>query len=246
MSSRKILSERPVSIGWQWNKKTSRCVPVDCEAPEPDCNDWDDRQQCCHAKPGPSPTPKHPVHGGGYDTGKNDSYGSWRKRGPTTRSPKAPSQDGFRDDVDETLCPAPLKACAVTDQHSLSSFNLDYECIDIGTDVDSCGGCASEGTGVDCNSLPAVVSSRCDKGVCKGKYLCPGPSALFPELMYRHTSPSVFPRVHQYRKLLRQGMTALLWVRRSAEDSHSDFDYMDHITLPEKYPAHAYIIDNTL
>jgi hypothetical protein len=46
-----------------------------------------------------------------------------------------------------------------------------YECIDFATELESCGGCASTGEGVDCTAIPNALSVGCEKGVCAGKPL---------------------------------------------------------------------------
>ncbi|KAJ9119025.1 hypothetical protein QFC22_003514 [Naganishia vaughanmartiniae] len=83
--------------GWQWNIKSKKCVPKDCEAPEPDCSDWEDSTQCCHHKPTPS---KKAGNNGGYGTGykRDESKARLREADQTTlRS----------DDVDATFSRSP-------------------------------------------------------------------------------------------------------------------------------------------
>ncbi|KAJ9101509.1 hypothetical protein QFC19_005162 [Naganishia cerealis] len=89
---------------WQWNTKTKKCIPKDCEAPEPDCDDWEDSTQCCHHKPTPSKKAEN-----GYGTG----YGTGYKRDLTMAKARLQDVDqtAFEsDEVDATFCPAPLKA----------------------------------------------------------------------------------------------------------------------------------------
>lgn len=71
------------------------------------CDDWDDGEQCCHTTPGPSPTPKQPGHGTGYDTGHKDGYSSWHKRDVKASRLNARDQTTLRDDIDDTFCPSP-------------------------------------------------------------------------------------------------------------------------------------------
>ncbi|KAJ9092797.1 hypothetical protein QFC21_006673 [Naganishia friedmannii] len=155
--------------GWQWNTKSRKCVPKDCEAPEPDCSDWEDSTQCCHHTPTPS---KKPGNGGGYGTGHGTGYKRDLRKARLRE--KDQGQAAWRnDEVDATFCPAPLKACAVTATHLATSPEWAYECIDTDREVDSCGGCVAEGIGVDCSSLLGVASVGCERGVCKAQQ---GPS----------------------------------------------------------------------
>lgn len=48
-----------------------------------------------------------------------------------------------------------------------------YECIDTQSELESCGGCASSGEGVDCTTLPGVKSVTCRAGQCEGTYPSP-------------------------------------------------------------------------
>lgn len=41
------------------------------------------------------------------------------------------------------------------------------ECLDLLTTLDSCGGCATEGQGVDCTLLANVQDVSCEMGACK-------------------------------------------------------------------------------
>jgi hypothetical protein len=109
-----------LSSGWQWNTKSKKCVPKDCEAPEPDCSDWEDSTQCCHHKPTPS---KKPANGGGYGTG----YGTGYKRDLSKARLREADQTALKsDEVDATFCPAPLKAWYVSSGRSDSETRTHF------------------------------------------------------------------------------------------------------------------------
>lgn len=41
-----------------------------------------------------------------------------------------------------------------------------FECLDISSDVDSCGGCVSEGKGQECGAIDFVAGVECRNGAC--------------------------------------------------------------------------------
>jgi hypothetical protein len=41
-----------------------------------------------------------------------------------------------------------------------------YECLDVASTLDSCGGCSADGTGVDCSTLEGVWDVKCVTGHC--------------------------------------------------------------------------------
>lgn len=67
-----------------------------------------------------------------------------------------------------TMCPAELTACAVPTSEWFTGRN--YECIDIQTDLESCGACVyplpGQPAGVDCTSLPHTNGVTCFQGKC--------------------------------------------------------------------------------
>ncbi|CAD6564121.1 MAG: hypothetical protein TREMPRED_003206 [Tremellales sp. Tagirdzhanova-0007] len=73
---------------------------------------------------------------------------------------------------DQPLCPSGLTACplpgaVLTDpQNSASLQSAGYECLDIATDMNSCGGCASTGQGLDCEAFPHARQTWCNLGQC--------------------------------------------------------------------------------
>jgi hypothetical protein len=64
-----------------------------------------------------------------------------------------------------------------------------FECLDIKQDTNSCGGCVSAGSGVDCSTLEGVVSSGCSDGKCK---ICKS----------IHHSPHFLPLLLVYKSLI--------------------------------------------
>ncbi|KAG2023489.1 hypothetical protein CC2G_001137 [Coprinopsis cinerea AmutBmut pab1-1] len=66
----------------------------------------------------------------------------------------------------ESLCPRGLQACPIG-----GSGAEDYECLDTLVELESCGGCASNGTGQDCTAIQGAWNVGCEQGVCK-VYTC--------------------------------------------------------------------------
>ncbi|KAJ9096945.1 hypothetical protein QFC20_006304 [Naganishia adeliensis] len=120
---------------WQWDKRSNKCVPTNCEAPEPDCDNWDEGGQCCQAHPAPSPKPAPPGkgYGGGYGYGgykrdlRKERDGVDGRQVERESRAKARLNAGqvalYRDEVDDTFCPAPLKACAVKGNYFATRLN---------------------------------------------------------------------------------------------------------------------------
>ncbi|BEJ11144.1 hypothetical protein CspHIS471_0105660 [Cutaneotrichosporon sp. HIS471] len=61
----------------------------------------------------------------------------------------------------ETACP-------------LFDGSSEYECLDTKTHLESCGGCASEGTGRDCNTIAGAAAVACVSGECVVSKCLPG------------------------------------------------------------------------
>jgi len=59
------------------------------------------------------------------------------------------------------LCPSGLEACPVS---GLTAG--DYECLDVTTELESCGGCVSLGQGRDCTAIPGAWNVGCEQGTC--------------------------------------------------------------------------------
>ncbi|BGP14336.1 hypothetical protein JCM10213_004464 [Rhodosporidiobolus nylandii] len=59
----------------------------------------------------------------------------------------------------KSLCPLAHEACSIEGTNG-------FECIDVQTNLEQCGACASNG-GVDCTALPGVAAVGCNSGVCE-------------------------------------------------------------------------------
>lgn len=77
-------------------------------------------------------------------------------------SPSQPRVYGLAGNKNGEMCPGALAACPIEgmDQES-------YECIDPLADLQSCGGCASMGTGVDCTLMEGARWMGCNVGKCE-------------------------------------------------------------------------------
>jgi hypothetical protein len=69
---------------------------------------------------------------------------------------------GMEENRDHQLCPMGLAACPIEGRQA-----EDYECLDTSSDLQSCGGCASLGSGLDCTQLPGAKWMGCNVGVCE-------------------------------------------------------------------------------
>lgn len=136
--------------GWVWNGTVRKCEPI----PTPPKSN----------PPRPSQYPGH--QGGGYQgsggskgsggyqgTGGQGNEGSWRKRSTPLKARSAP------------LCPTGLDACPIS-----GAKEGDFECLDTVTELESCGGCASLGSGQDCTAIPGAWNVGCDQGRCTGMF----------------------------------------------------------------------------
>jgi hypothetical protein len=97
-----------------------------------------------------------------------------------------------QSDLDKMYCPNGLHAWYV-----LPAFHLPviadefssivvpaggewaYECVDLATELESCGGCVASGDGQDCTAIPNALSVGCEIGRCSGLLLSS------PVLLYR-------------------------------------------------------------
>jgi hypothetical protein len=59
-------------------------------------------------------------------------------------------------------------------------------------DLYSCGGCATLGTGVDCTTIPSVLSVSCQVGACQGEWT---PRITPPLRLYLTCSPHMRRRL---------------------------------------------------
>lgn len=60
-------------------------------------------------------------------------------------------------------CPQGHSACLIDPKAS----TIKTECLDLLTTLDSCGGCTTEGKGIDCTALQGVEDVSCEYGTCK-------------------------------------------------------------------------------
>ncbi|KAG0665431.1 hypothetical protein C6P46_006878 [Rhodotorula mucilaginosa] len=65
------------------------------------------------------------------------------------------------------MCPASQIACKV-------SVSAGFECIDPQTNLEQCGGCLADGTGIDCTAIPGAESVACEAGRCIVMSCAPG------------------------------------------------------------------------
>ena len=78
-----------------------------------------------------------------------------------------------------SLCPVGETACPIAGAASFGAFALSsnknadfghsaggYECLDTATSLDSCGGCASTGQGMDCTQIAHSSGVGCNSGQC--------------------------------------------------------------------------------
>ncbi|EIW69981.1 hypothetical protein TREMEDRAFT_17264, partial [Tremella mesenterica DSM 1558] len=141
--------------GWFWHKDHKQCRPLHPRSPAPDCDDWDDHnRECC---------------GGGWGNGggQGNHGGHWKKRDLEAR--RQQTLDRFPvTEQDKMFCPKGLHACSIVTPHG---GEWAYECVDYATELESCGGCAATGEGVDCTTIPHAMSVGCENGVC-AVYTC--------------------------------------------------------------------------
>ena len=91
-------------------------------------------------------------------TGCGPAPSNWPK------TPKQKRRESF-------LCPKGLEACPVNGKGR--GKKAIFECIDVSTNVESCGGCPEEvgGQGEDCTAFDERATASCVKGMCR--YECP-------------------------------------------------------------------------
>jgi len=70
-------------------------------------------------------------------------------------------------------CQNGFTACPVVSKARLGN-RVGFECVDTDSAIESCGGCAGSGGGVDCTSLPGVDGVSCSVGQCKIQSCMPG------------------------------------------------------------------------
>ncbi|KAK8850429.1 hypothetical protein IAR55_004347 [Kwoniella newhampshirensis] len=165
--------------GWFWHKEWNQCTPLTPRSPEPACDNWDEKNQCCGGQTGPSQGVGGGKGGkgnqggwgnpGGWGQGGNN--GGWGQGGHNggwgnqKRNLKAREQIALfpQSDLDKMYCPGFLHACTVP---TATGGEWAYECVDFATELESCGGCASTGEGADCTQIPHALGVGCESGVC--------------------------------------------------------------------------------
>ncbi|WVR09340.1 hypothetical protein IAU60_006406 [Kwoniella sp. DSM 27419] len=80
-----------------------------------------------------------------------------------TSSTAQPIPYGLEANVDGALCPRMLAACPIDP----AAIEGEYECLDPMAEIQSCGGCATLGTGRDCTAIPGARWMGCNAGQCE-------------------------------------------------------------------------------
>jgi len=158
----KDISCPPTS--YYWGEKQGCCVPRNqppSNPPPPQCPKnwtWYPSLYRCHPSPTPPSPPSsnpsnYPGQGkgngnGGHGNGNGNGGHGYKKRSLKSRA---------------TLCPSGLDACPIS-----SSLAGDYECLDTSSELESCGGCTSQGKGQDCTKIAGAWNVGCDRGSCVG------------------------------------------------------------------------------
>ncbi|ODN84379.1 hypothetical protein L202_00340 [Cryptococcus amylolentus CBS 6039] len=105
-----------------------------------------------------------------------------RRMGATKRSKKV--EPLKKKDYSSFLCPGGSVACPITDEGhqatpesaaaldgSLNSladwFKIGFECVELETELNSCGGCLALGSGQDCSLISNARATGCESGSCQ-------------------------------------------------------------------------------
>jgi len=146
-----------------WGQNQGCCVPRHPppeHGPPPQCPRgwiWIQTVRKCHPTPAtPTPSPPEPSYHYGHSHHEDRLEERRRKRSFQLKSRSAP------------LCPTGLDACPI-----FGAKGGDYECLDTATELESCGGCASLGSGQDCTAITGAWNVGCDQGHCT-VYTCAG------------------------------------------------------------------------
>ena len=93
-------------VGWYWCKDTLKCRPEKPKAPTPDCDDWDEKHQCCQPPSTPSHKPNDPPK-------NNNNHGKHRRvlvEAMSDNAPKARTeseQAAFQqEELNAMYCPS--------------------------------------------------------------------------------------------------------------------------------------------
>lgn len=101
----------------------------------------------------------------------------WVNKNGICAETKAHKKQRLRQPI--SLCPTGETACPILgsksfedfhhSQHQLAEFlsaKGGYECLDVTTSLESCGGCSSTGQGTDCTKIPHSSGVGCSGGQC--------------------------------------------------------------------------------
>jgi hypothetical protein len=104
-------------------------------------------------------------------TGTGGTWGPHRRQNGAqlNLNPTVPHVFGLDANKNGELCPGRLAACPIEGGKEGS-----YECINAMEDLQSCGGCASMGTGVDCTLIEGARWMGCNVGKCEVYSCKPG------------------------------------------------------------------------
>lgn len=168
-------------------------MPHHPDLPPPQCGSgwgWNEGSKCCNPHSTTSSTPpskpsSKPGNGGGYGGGYGGSGSSgWGSSGSGGYGGSSGGgyggghwKRGHAKSRAVSLCPDQLEACPIM---GLTGLSGDYECADTRNDIQSCGGCASTGAGVDCTTIDGAWNVGCNNGKCVGTCI---PVALSPPLL---------------------------------------------------------------
>ncbi|WWC58431.1 uncharacterized protein I303_100971 [Kwoniella dejecticola CBS 10117] len=86
-----------------------------------------------------------------------------------------------KKDYSSFLCPGGSIACPISDEvtsdsisrleNSLNSladwFKVGFECVELDTELNSCGGCLALGSGQDCSLIANARATGCEAGTCQ-------------------------------------------------------------------------------
>ncbi|ORX34195.1 hypothetical protein BD324DRAFT_170815 [Kockovaella imperatae] len=79
-----------------------------------------------------------------------------------------PKKRDFLSVITTPRCPSMLTACAVPASSFFTGRN--FECLDVMSDIESCGACTfplpGEKSGIDCTSIPHTLGVKCHLGKC--------------------------------------------------------------------------------
>lgn len=140
---------------WYWCSSTRKCRPNHPRSPEPDCDNWSESNQCCMHHPTPSQGSHHK---------KRDEQ---RRLAISDANDEVAERNAFYCPAPMTACPVVASASNATASSLSTSPEWSYECIDTQAELESCGGCLSEGQGQDCTAIAGAKNVGCGAGRCE-------------------------------------------------------------------------------